>query len=697
MSRRRNPLTVRIRALLRSQRFDEVRPLLETLQEQDPQHPLLATAWQCLETRTPLQEQPLRPTRQTADLLLNDLTAFAAGSANLTRWRAARLRRICRNNKAATHDLPAELRNHLPALRAAARAELRRRFRPWLQRGAAAVLAIVSLTTLYGLYSHLQERAESAADAMAAALNSGSVRAEKSALLLHDAGLHRLFCRRVGFTANALRQRLQAQQTRREELESLLTELESGQLRVSALPLHTRTQAARTLEEQGTEAGRLRQRWERCCEQDAQALQQQKAELMEQINAPLPPLPKMIEIPAADIEILQTHLRRLQERAEVLQDAQEAYMVPDALSTPLQCAVADAKDLLAEVEQYRDTAALLPSAHSYGQFLRMLDAATFRLYAPACRMKEQREHLPAEEAVLAAMQAYGHGDKETETVSRLLQGSPTFHEGTPATAEQVHVMEELFSNSALQQRLWEISAPGKPVVYAAEEPQLRGDSARIRRSPLDPQKRVADAEYLVWPHPERIWKRCIDTRPLAEAAMAERETFFASANLPAVLTAVLNAPAPCAPALARAYVYDTLLQVLDLMEDAEAAGMQHSPLLQAHAADFRKQKAAAGVRLDGSCWLRTDAATRRAETRFAAWFREHGGKDYAAEIRRTLTAHLRVEPLYCGYVNEAGTPVFCTLPAEGEPIWQVTEQGLTHAPTADRALPYTPLFLLRKR
>lgn len=697
MSRRRNPLTMRIRTLLREQRYGEARPLLQELQERDPQHPLLAAARLSMENGVPLAAPPNRHALREGAQLQQDLTAFAAGEANLTRWRYAHLRQACRNNSRAARDLTDEQRALLPALRAAARAELRRRYRPWLQRGLAALLTIATGAVLYGVYAHLQERAESAADAMAAALNSGSVRAEKRALLLHDAGLHRLFSRRVGYTADALRQRLQAQQTRREELETLLTALEAGGQRVSDLPLHTRTTVKQTLAEQGEEAAALKQRWERCCEQDAQALQEQKAELLAQLNAPLPALPAMMELPAADEAALQTHLQQLQQRAELAEDAEEAYEIPETAGKPLQEAVAEAEALLQEVRRYRELTALLPSAHSYDYFRKVLGKYRFERYAPGCRVAERLPQLPDEAAVLASMQAYNHGGEESELIARLLQGSPTFYPGNAATPEQIHVMEELFSNRALRCRLWEMSTPGKPVVFTEEEPQRRGETVRIRRSGLDPQKRVSDAEYLTWPKPENVWKRCIDTRPLAEAAMAEREVFFPSANLPAVLTAVLNAPAPCAPALARAYVYDNLLQVLALSVREEATGLRYSPTLREHAAAFRKLKGELDVRLDGVCWLRTDAAARRAEERCADWFRHRSGKDYAAEIRRTLTACLNVAPLYCGYVNEAGEPVFCTDPAEGDRLWYVGENGVDHGFTATDALPFTPLFLLRKR
>lgn len=697
MSRRRNPLTVRIRALLREQRYEEVRPLLQELQEQDPYHPLLATARQSMENGVPLAAPQNRHALRATVRLRQDLTAFAAGETDLTRWRYAHLRSICRNNRSAARTLTEEQRANLPALRAAARTELRRRYRPWLQRGLATVLTAATGAVLCGVYAHLQERADSAADAMAAALESGSVRAEKRALLLHDAGLHRLFSRRVGYTAAALRQRLQAQQTRREELETLLTALEAGEQRVSDLPLRTRSTVEQTLAEQGEEAAALKQRWESCCEQDAQALQEQKAKLLAQLNAPLPALPVMMELPAADEAALQTYLQQLQQRAELLEEAEEAYDIPETAGKALQNAVAEVEALLQEVRRFRELTALLPSAHSYDYFLNILNRYRFQLYAPGCRVAQRLPQLPDEAAVLASMQTYNHGGEESELIARLLQSSPTFYPGNAAEPEQLHVMEELFSNRALRSRLWEMSTPGKPVVFTEEEPQRRGDAVRIRRSGLDPQKRVSDAEYLTWQQPENVWKRCIDTRPLAEAAMAERESFFTAANLPAVLTAVLNAPAPCAPALARAYVYDNLLQVLALSANEEATGQRYSPTLQEHAAAFRKLKGELGVRLDGVCWLRTDAAARRAEERCADWFRRRRGKDYAAEIRRTLTACLQVEPLYCGYVTEAGEPVFCTEPAEGERLWYVGENGVCHGVTAADALPFTPLFLLRKR
>lgn len=703
MSRRKDPLIAEIRAHIRRGRSTEACLLLSELERKDPDHPFLATARHCMKTGSPLPSPRSAQEKRTAQMLQHALAAFAAGNTDFRHKSNAWLRRTWHHSRTADPAWPQELRGKHRAFRIALRAERRRRLRRTLRWLGTWVLLAAGAATAYGTCRNLRTQAAAAAEALAAAHRADTAEAERT-LALYDTGLNRLFHRRVGFESAALRHHLQARQRRLNEAEQLLQTLESGEHRVSDLPMAARAAIALVLQEQGAGGQELRRRWEACCERDTAALRRQKSELLHTLATLPPPLAALSDSPAAAAEELRPYTETLRKRLADWEEASRAFELNEATCAPLQTALQEAEALAQEITAYADTLALLPKARSYRSFRRLMRRYDFRRYAPACALSAAARTLPQEDAVLAAMQAHSHGvqaGESEQTVFHLMQGGPTFRSDTPATTEQMQEMQELFTNRALTQRLWLLEAPGITTpLLTEEEPQPQDGALRIRRSGLDPQKRVEDAPYVIWQHAELVTKRCIDISPLTKAAVPDRAAFLATINLPHALTAVLNTPAPCAPALARAYLYSRLLRLVELMPQQDAAGLRFSPTMQAHAATFRRMQRTLPVALDGNCWLQRTPATQQAEERCAAWFRNHCGSDYAAEIRRSLSRHLNTTAHYCGYINEQGQAVLAEPPAAGALLWYMGAKGLTHSPLGAplaEPCPFSPVFTLNKR
>lgn len=683
MSRRRDRFRAELRALARSGQKDELLRRLREQLLQDPTHPYVLAEMQRLREGRPLLAETDREEERLAAALQEDLAALEARIAALPKLPNAELYRCCRRAargaKLKHYFREGNERAALLRWRQELGRERRKRLRPLLRRLAAAGAGAVLLAVAAAAAGMLHGRAERAAGAMGAAYNSGLVREEKAALSNGDSGLNRLFSRRVTYEAARLKGRLQAQEQRLFELQTLLDEIEAGHRRVAELSLEQRAAVTRTLREHAGLCAPQQKRWESVCAREAEALQQSKAAVLARLAEPLPPLPDWVGEVQQDEALLQSALLQLRQRQDFFEEAQAAYELSDDLAAPLLQRREALQERLQEVRQYRRLALLLPSQHSYDSYRELLGGAAFRLYPPGAALLQLRDELPSRDTLRGLMETHSHklaAEIRDAACRTLAEGTPTFSKENPATPEQVHLMDELFTNTLLQTAFYEMRSAENEFMLTETAPEVKNGFVCFRRSARDPYKAVADPAAILWEKPEQVLKRRIDTRPLAEAAQLQREHFFRNAHLPQLLTTLLNAPAPCAPALSRAYIFRHLLQLLDTMQEPELAGLRFCPTLAAHKADFEEMAAHLGIELSGDCWLRRGAEYAAAEERCQAWFREHAGADYAAEIRKNLDRLRRVRPRFCGYAGADGSPVWCREPQDKTPVWLLTEEGL---------------------
>lgn len=705
MSRRRNPEMERLRRLATAGDKAGMAALLQELMQKEPGNQRWQEEWERLQRG----EVPAVLRTVAKDRLCAALRKDLADTDEKTRpelWDATTFRKLCERVRQG-RALPTLLfpEKESPAFQRLERLlqrEKRRRAKPLLRRLLAGTAVLLALGAAGGTGYYLHGQAVEAADLMAAAWESGKVKEEKRVLAAMDPGLNRLFCRRVGFEAARLRTRLQAQTQRREEAEALLQELESGARRVTELSSAQREDLEQLWQDFAGMKDNLQQRWQSCCEREAAAHREEKAAVLQQLMEPLPELPELSGTPKKDAEALHGCKQELEARTALLQKGRLLYGVGEEPEEALEERCRQLELLTHELDRYQQMLALLPSARSYVQYRKLLGDEDYVHYTPAAFLTALRENLPKTARLREDMQQYSHGIPAgllPDVRLVFLERQCSFCASNPASPQQLQLMEDLFTNRCLHRPLIALSRNGKDYLYSEQEPEIREDSVRFRRSTLDPQKKVGDSAKITWDHPEQVLRRRVDTTPLAETAGLEREHFFRRANLPSVLTNVLNLRAPQTPALARAYVYNTLLQVWEEIEEPELSGSRFAPTLLAHAASFREMIQELGVEIDGQCWLRNGAAYLRAEERCQLWFREHSGADYAAEIAAGLGNAMNVTPKYCGYINLQGNPVWTEPPAENAPLWVLTDEGLrrqTNGDSMEDALPLSPLFTLKK-
>lgn len=703
MSRRRDRFRAELRELARSGQRDELLRRLREQLRQDPTHPYALAEMQRLQEGRPLLAETDKDEERLAAALQEDLAALEARIAALPQLPNAELhrcyRRAMRGAKLKHYFRESQERAALLRWRQELGRERRKRLRPLMRRLAAAGAGIALLAAAAATAELLHERAERAANAMGTAYNSALVLEERRALANGDSGLNRLFSRRIGYEAGRLKSRLQAQATRLQELQALLDAIEAGQRHAADLSLVQRAAVFQTLREHAGMCGPQQRRWEDVCAREAAALQQKKAAVLEQLAEALPPLPDWTGEVQQDEALLQSALLQLRPRLDFFEEAKAAYEFSDDLAAPLLQRREALQERLQEVRQYRRLALLLPSQHSYDSYRELLGGTAFRLYPPGLALLQLRAELPSRDTLRGLMETHAHklAAEIRDTAYRTLaEGAPTFSKENPATPEQIHLMDELFTNTLLQTAFYEMRSAENEFMLTETAPEVKNGFVCFRRSARDPYKAVADPADIRWEKPEQVLKRRIDTRPLAEAAKLQREHFFRETHLAQVLGELLNAPAPCAPALARAYLFRHLLQLVDTMQEPELAGLRFCPTLAAHKADFKELLSQLDIELSGDCWLRRGEEYAAAEERCQAWFREHAGADYAAEIRKNLDRLRRVRPRYCGYAGADGNPVWCLEPQDKTPVWLLTDEGLMRhrkgEPLPPTTKPLSPLF-----
>lgn len=674
----------KLRRLAHNGKRSEAAALLEDTLRSNPSHPKARE-----ELSRYLTNRPFTFEETGYEELQKILSDFLAAPQALNGMRKSAIKRLRKRLHHLEHGLEHLLstteKNTILQLRKAISRELQRRRKPinGVVVAIAGGLAFLLLTGGAGFF--LWQRSETAADTLETAASRQIQRRQALSLLqIHDTGLNRTMNRRVSAAADKLRADLTARQQRSRELDSILKSIEQGEQTVVGQGVHRRAEIERRLRELGADATPLRIRWAELCRREQGALDQQRLSLAEELMAPLPPGEQLSGNPDVDIQKLSKRRKVLQQRLSIYEDAGAALGLPATLIKPVHQELELLAPLLQEVTRLRNQLQLLPSAHDYDQYRMQLATLPAEHYMPGVRLLEVRNLMPRVNSLRGMMQEHGqNATAELLQAARrsLIEGGPSFSAEFPATKEQLHLLDELLTNTALRTRLIELTGEDNLPAYTEEAPVIRNGRVHFRRSSLDPQHDASRSNREEWLNPQAVWQRELDSRPLYRKLKLDNRTGFAStANIPALITAVMQMESSEAPVLARAYVLDHLLRINSLSSHAILSGMRYAPEMRAAADSFQALRKECNVKLDGNCWLRVSAEHSEAEQKFARWFSRHRKLDFAGELKRNLGALLRVNPRFCGYINEHGVPVLFDEPRKGQLIWYLSGSAMTTTP-----------------
>ncbi len=714
MRRRRKARTAdnELRNLALAGRWSEVRALLAERLVRDPYDEEARAELERLRQGLPLRatESTLtrkrREEKEMAEELRAELALYRSHPDTVESWEPELLERrrkrmaLIRStlgNRLSSGEAEEAAAYHAALSALWARHRHRRRFRLLCGIGLPLLLLAV-IATATGLH-HRAQRAE---NALREALLARDIPRLEHALRAADSGINRLASRSLPEHIRQARVWLARTARQQAELREELAALETGQKHISTLPLARRAQLERTLHALPESMSELRERWQRLCELEARALEQQREVVMKRFREPLPPLPALSGNPPEDEARLRQQHAELLSLFQEWQAARELSMADDALSKPLQARLGELRQLRADIAALRRTLALLPSARQYAQYRQLMEQLTPRLYAPALRLTAIRDHLPDEGRLSQQMQSHGRelppGMLEAAR-SALLEGGASFSPAFPANAQQLQLMEDLFSYTGLQKVLYELSAATLPSFIVEERPQVTEESVSFTPSPLTPGYTLDVPRRITWYNPQAVYIRRINATPLLRETGISRESFFRSANLPTVLDTLLRVEHEECPALARAYVFKRLLEVMKAHDWPVMLGIAYAPTLRADARSFARLTRELGIPLEAGCWLADTPGAKRAEDVCKRWLHERRHRRYAAEIARNFGDLVQVHPRFIGYMDEAGQPrLFRQLP-EGTLLWYISEDGVTTSPLggeAESPIPCSPIFTIAK-
>lgn len=558
--------------------------------------------------------------------------------------------------------------------------------------------ALILLPAAGGLL-HMQSRAHRLSEELTAACKSGDWARSEQLLMAADTGIYRLLSSKI---EPAIIRAKRWRASVLEQAQSLSRTLDGYESRgkVTDAELAKRAEFLRQLRALPRPlAAPLLARWEALCRPVQAELDAQKAAVASELTE-LPTMPELTLDAAQDAAMLEGVLRRLQQHVRLCRDAREAFGLETPASEASEQLAAQAKALLSEATQLLRLENRLSSALTFDAYrLSFADFAP-SLYPPALAAAKAWANLPAAEETEAAVRAqiYGlpHPMPPAERQA-ILEGGPSFCQTHPATQAQVHLMEDAFTSRTLRTRLYEVTNPDGLTRYTENAPVVTPKGSVVFTvSELDPAHRPGPPERVEWRPAHSIWIRTLDPTPLMRAAGMERETFFAAASVPHLLGRITGVQAGDCPALAKAYLYHTLLELMRLHNSPGILGLRYSPTLQADAESFRQLVERCDLELTPTCWLERSGKAQQAEALYARWFADHAQRDYAAEMQRELAALLRRKPRYAGYADASGRPHYTLAAPAGSKLWYYTAAGLNSgevgAPLRDPA-PYSPLFI----
>lgn len=579
----------------------------------------------------------------------------------------------------------------------------RKPFRSSLLRRCAksfilTMLALLGLGSAVGLSLH--HKAEQKAERLQDALTAGDW--EKVSTLRQESDIfpYRLFSPRLKKLLPQAARWEQQQGRALDILQRRTEEARLGRRSIDSLSPKELAETERALSILHPSLRKVGEEWKELCRKEHARLEARKQEEIRRLEEALPPEATLREEPTEDVPLLRRYQSQLATLEERWLNARDAYHLPESAMLPIRERLRRAHSLMEEAEAMQLLVAELPAIRDYGAYRTRLKQITASTYPPALRGSDLSRHLPEEEEILRRVQAerLGLSTEKLDAFQKThVQGEATFSPTCPATQEQVQLMERIFAARALQRELTEwVNNRGDRCLTEEEPRREEGNNLRLTRSELDPEYSVSRAPSLLWEAAGSRRLRIIQTAAFLKSCHLQRETFFRKLNLMTALGSVLHYEREDCPARTRAWVYDTLLRVMQAHPQPILMGLPYSPSLRRDQDSFRRLREQCRIKLESGCWLVDTPQTRHAEAAFQEWFRNRKHRDYAGEASRRVADLLREHLLYVGYVDLRGKPVFCRKVPPHASLWYFSEQKLVSVP-ATRPLqhpsPLSPLLL----
>lgn len=560
-----------------------------------------------------------------------------------------------------------------------------------------AVLIAASIIVAIGVLYH---RAEKMTQHLAQAYHSADWAKTHTLAIAVDSGINRLLypkLKKLLYDVNIWQTRVTAGD---KELHALLDTYEKKQC-IHLLSIEERANLmCRMRALPAPFSKKLLTRWEALCQPEKEQLDLQRNALIEEFSAELPPL-QLTGQPTQDHARTKEKEITLRQLISRFQPAKEAFDLTPTLITPAEQKLAETSAYLRDIEQLIAVENALVHARSYKQLQLAIENLAPTCYPPALEVAATRHLLPESEETINEQiraQRFDLPASIPEHVCRtFLDKGPTFGSAVPATQEQVHIMEDIFTSRSLSSKIYELTYENSTSYFSDSYPQITEKNHVIfTLSPLDPHFDIHKSTRIEWENAYLAVIRTIDPTPILRTTGMRRDQFFLKANVIDLLGQLTCIHDKDCPALAKAYAYHTLLELISrLHARPELSGIRFSPTLQEDAASFYRFYTEQQYPLSATCWLQHGEAAQAAESAYRRWFEEHADRDYAGEISRNFSRLLRTRTRFVGYVDRTLTPRYNEVLPPQTTLWYYSADKLISSPAGkslENPVPFSPIF-----
>lgn len=698
-----------LRRLALAERWDDVKVLLMARLDQNPADTAAKAELQRL-----VEGRPLRITLSAAERLAADADDAEQALSLLQRMHPVdslknlprqELKQLLQQIK-PKEAIISKAKRTCSAAQQAYVAEIKKRLRKFssaytrkfIRRSALVMLCI---GTIIGARMYLKQRAEQAAAALSAAIQQKNLHELKRAKQEADTKINRFFCPEITESLAAAQDWENAILIEFKKLREIVAELETGKRHYAGLTASELQQIDRRVHQLVIGKDDLLPKWQKLYKQETLRLEALKKQLVSQLEASMPQQPVFCGEPDADEAALTQYIQALRLKETEARKLITEYAADTKLLPPIQQAQASARQIKEEIQQMRKLLPALPTFTQYEDYYRCWQQFCPQQYPAAIRLAAAKTILPQPEDIKYHVQD-PTGNYTAQLIKAaeacLVHGQSSFTAAYPATQEQIHIPQDLFTAPSYLYKIYILKKQDGTTWYSTIEPVVDSSNFIIfTRSSIDPHF-SPEHNKAELRNDGSVTLSYTDSSHLLPKLNIQKEDFFLNANLPRLLTDTLNLRQGSHPALAQAYIYQCLMRLIAKHPYELLNGIKFSPTLRQHAASFKALVQKHKIELYPGCWLHQTEKMRAAEHDFAEWFRKRRGHDYRAEMARNFLATFHVQAQYCGFVGDNGQPVFCRPIPPDCTLWYVTAEGITGSRehSLPGVLPYSPIFLEKR-
>ena len=697
----------RIRRLALAGQIPEIRALLEELLAKNPQDEQIRAELARLKAGKPLRcaeskrERGIREGKEAHRTIAGLLEQWPVGGdfgAETTSALHA-LRRTLLSHISTLKRQKAPAPPGTSALLSKLTHELRRRKKHasnWTRRVTVGLLLLVAIAS--GAVLAMRERAVSLSHRLEGAMEANEWSRTQSLLDALNTGINRLLLPSV----DSLTERTRSwQQKILASFHALSRQLEVYKRlhAISTLSIEERGSFLRDIRKLPTPySEQLLAEWDALCRPERETLEKQKNETIARISR-VRRIPPLAGIPRQDRETLRSLRDELAKVCAEFDDARETFALDPMLIFPQEKQLKVINDLLHDIEVFLHTTTLLSTARNYEEYLKAMESFAPGAYDPARPIADTLHNLPKTDAMHGQLRAARHGlpvSIPPQIIRALLNTGPSFGPEAPADQRHLQLMEDAFTSATLRRPLYAVDSYGGQIFYTEKPPKLeQNGSVSFEPSTLDPTVHATDTITLK--SFAYAGARVLDATPIMNATGIDRSTFFLQENVPNLLGILTSPKLSATPALARAYLYCTLLEVLHNLPEQEKLCHTFSPALKSDTDSFRNLSNRINFPLSVTCWLSHSPLAAQAEKAFSEWFQKHAQRPYTNEIRRNFSALLKEPMGYIGYADITGSPHFKGAPPPVGKTLRYFSNGKLTASPSDSPLhspdPLSPIFV----